>query len=106
MLKNLPSGVIEGYVDELTVEAIIECVSQLSAERFMQTGRSSIEVWFSVQEGNEVALSNEFPEQDLLKEVRSTIMGKQMGDVATHLLSWQDPACEVEQGAWCIGIKV
>ena len=106
MLKNLPSGVVEGRVEEVTVEAIIDRIFKMSVEFFRSGETLPYEIWFSVQEGNEIALSDEFPNPELLAKAGRIIRGAKMGDVSVHLHSWEDPACEVEQGAWCIGIKL
>lgn len=105
MLKNLPSGVVEGRIEDYTFEDIMKCITILCMQ-WLRAGDSPKEVWFSVQEGNESALSNEFPQPDLLDQLQQVFHGSDMGEVTSHLHSWEDPACEIEQAAWCIGIKV
>jgi predicted deacylase len=99
----LPQIVIAN-ADQLTGEEIYQKVISLCDEQATQTGSVSLEVWFQVEAGNETALSNEFPRPELLQEIQKLFSGEVLAEVTARLQSWQEPACELQQAAWCVRI--
>lgn len=106
MLKNVPEGVATVYLQEFAIEEVLDVLSRTHTETLEKAGTVKCEIWLSVEEGNEIALSNDFPQPILLEKLRRIIHGFKLGDVSVHLHSWQDPAYELEQSAWCIVVKL
>lgn len=104
-MQHLPAGVTEIPVDDLSIIAIRDVISAAWERQLQFHGSIRMEIWIAVEEGNEIALSSEFPCPELFELLRHELRIESLAQVELKLHSWQDPACELEQGAWVIVVK-